>query len=567
MSACLTRQSVDKGPVKRAHCNGGARKRLLLATLAKRLLLATLAAFLAADSGLEAQQPRDTTVFKRRTMYEDLQMLTGVLNQIRVNHPDTIDAHELISAAIEGMVRAADPHSYVITAQRLDPAKEKALREGRAHPVPLTFAFIGSSPVVLSVVPGSSAAKADVLPGDELVAIDGAPVPARSADELDILLTGPKGSPVRMTFERRRSDGSLVQLERTIRRERTDEGSAVPAAFLLDPRTGYVRLTTFMGDRVADDLHGALRRLEQQGMQRLVLDLRGNGGGRLDQAAVVAGEFLPKGTLVYTAEGRKRDVTDTGRVSRSFWSREKRYPIVVMIDRGSASASELVAGALQDHDRALIVGRTSFGKSLLMAPQFLPDGSFMSLVVGHIRTPCGRVIQRSYRNLTTREYVRQAGVDADTLGRPSCRTTGGRTVYGGGGIYPDIHLGQRRMVPVWLSRVREEALPIKWVAGHVSEAGTAYSSLAALAGARQLAGGGIADFRKFAAEQRVVIPEGAEADRLLEELLVPLVAESKWGAEGYYRLVAVLDPEVGQGVAAFAQAEAVLRAGDAEVVR
>ena len=531
------------------------------------MVTAGAAWFVAIGSVLEAQQPRDTTVFKRRTMYEDLQMLTGVLNQIRVNHPDTIDAHELIAAAIEGMVRAADPHSYVITAVRLDPAKEKALREGKAHPVPVMFAYMGASPVVLSVVPGSSAAKADVLPGDELIAIDGAPVAAQSADELDIFLTGPKNSQVRLTFERRRSDGSLVQLERTVRRERSDEGSAVPATFMLDATTGYARLTTFMGDRVADDLHDALGRLEKQGMKRLVLDLRGNGGGRLDQAAVVAGEFLPKGALVYTSEGRKRDVADTGRVSRSFWSREKRYPIVVMIDRGSASASELVAGALQDHDRALIVGRTSFGKSLLMAPQFLPDGSFMSLVVGHIRTPCGRVIQRSYRNLTTRQYIRQAGVDADTVGRPSCRTSGGRTVYGGGGIYPDIHFGPRRPVPVWLSRLREEALPIKWIAGHVSAHPAGYPSLAALAAAPWLAGNGVADFRKFAAEQRVMIPEGADSDRLLQELLVPLVAESKWGSEGYYRMVAVLDPEVAQGVAAFAQAEAVLRAGDAGGVR
>ena len=521
------------------------------------LMAATI--FCAAD--LEAQQ-RDTSVIKRRTLYEDLQMLTGVLNQIRVNHPDSIDTHELISAAIEGILSAADPHSFVITAHRLDPAKEKAYREGKAHPIPVTFAFVGASPVVLSVVPGSSAAKADVLPGDELIAIEGAPVAARSAYELELVLTGPRNSPVRLTFERRRSDGSLVQLDRVVRREREDEGTAVPGVFMLDGITGYVRVTTFMGDRVADDLHDALGRLEKQGMTRLVLDLRGNGGGRVDQAAAIAGEFLPKGALVYTSEGRKRDVADTGRVSRSFWSREKRYPIVMMIDKGSASASELVAGALQDHDRALIVGRTSFGKSLLMAPQFLPDGSYMSMVVGHVKTPCGRVIQRSYRRLTTREYVRQAGVEMDTVGRPSCRTTSGRTVYGGGGIYPDVHFGPELPVPVWLSRIGEEALPLKWLAGHLSAHPTGYQSLDALALNPVLAGTGLADFRKFAAEQRVVIPAGAEADARLQELLVPLVAESRWGPTGYYRLVAILDPEMKQAVAAFAQADAVLRSGD-----
>lgn len=516
--------------------------------------------FAAADLG--AQQPRDSSVIKRRTLYEDLQMLTGVLNQIRVNHPDTIEAHELIAAAIEGMVQAADPHSYVITAHRLDPAKAKAYREGRAHPVPLTFEFVGASPVVLSVVPGSSAWKADVLPGDELVAIEGKPVAARSAEELDIQLTGPRNSAITLTFERRRSDGSLVQVERTVRRERADEETAVPAVFMLDAVTGYVRVTTFTSDRAADDLHDALGALERSGMKRLVLDLRGNGGGRVDQAAAIAGEFLPKGALVYTTEGRKPDVADTGRVSRSFWSREKRYPMVLMMDKGSASASELVAGALQDHDRALVVGRTSFGKSLVMYPQFLPDGSFMSMVVGHAKTPCGRVLQRSYRGLTTREYVRQAGVDSDTIGRPSCRTSGGRTVYGGGGVYPDIHFGPELPVPAWLSRVREEALPLKWLAGHLSANASSYASLDALADAPVLAGGGLADFRKFATEQKVIIPTGPEADRRLQQLLVPLVAESKWGAAGYYRLVAALDPELQRAVEAFAQAEAVLRAGE-----
>src|SRR5256886_9199694 len=147
--------------------------------------------------------------------------------------------------------------------------------------------------------------------------------------------------------------------------ERVEEETAVPSAFMLDGQTGYVRITNFLNDRVADDLHDALGKLEGQGMKRVVLDVRDNPGGRVDQAAKIAGEFLPKGAIVYTAEGRKADVTDTSRVSRSFWRSEKRYPIVLLVNDGTASASELVAGALQDHDRALVVGTPTFGKSLL----------------------------------------------------------------------------------------------------------------------------------------------------------------------------------------------------------
>jgi Periplasmic protease len=262
----------------------------------------------------------------KRTAYEDLQMFGQVLNQIRINHPDSLDAHELFMAAIEGMIRAADPHSYVIPAVRLEPGKEEALRDGKLVPVPISFTYIGGAPVVVSVAAGSSSRRLDILPGDELTAIDGAPVAARSAEELEIVLAGAKGTTVNLSLERRREDGTLVDLQRAVTRERANEASAVPISVMLDSTTGYARVTTFMGERVADDLHSALERLERAGMQRLVLDLRDNGGGSVAEAAHVAGEFLPRGAIVYTASGRKAEVTDTGRVQRSFWRSERRYP-------------------------------------------------------------------------------------------------------------------------------------------------------------------------------------------------------------------------------------------------
>src|SRR5439155_25514157 len=180
-----------------------------------------------------------------RTAYEDLQLFSQVLNQIRLNHPDSVDTHELFMAAVAGMVRAADPHSYVLPATRLVPEKEAALRAGKLYPVPVTFAFYGGSPVVVSVAPGSGAAKVDILPGDELVAVDSQPVQAESAEELDLMLAGPKGSTTRLGLQRRRLDGSLVTIERAVRRERVEEATAVPTAFLLRPEVGYLRLPTF----------------------------------------------------------------------------------------------------------------------------------------------------------------------------------------------------------------------------------------------------------------------------------------------------------------------------------
>jgi carboxyl-terminal processing protease len=497
-----------------------------------------------------------------RTAAEDLQLFSQVLNQIRVNHPDSLDSHRLIMAAIEGMVHAADPHSYVITGFQLDASKEKAWRDGKLVPVPVSFDFLGGAPVVMGVVPGSSAAAADILAGDELIAVDGKAVSADSPFELEIMLAGESRSTVTLSLERRRSDGSLVQLDRVVKRELAAELTAVPAAFMLDSVTGYVRITAFENTHVADDVHDALGRLEKQGMTRLVLDLRDNPGGLVDQAAKVAGEFLPKGTLLYTQSGRKAGVADTGRVERSFWSSEKRYPIVLLVNQGSASASELVAGALQDHDRALVVGRPSFGKSLVMQGFPLSDGSTLMLVIGQIHTPCGRVIQREYHQVGVREYYRLARVQRDTAGRPSCHTDAGRTVYGGGGIVPDVVLPEADAAPAWLAKLDEVNAPLQWVGGHVSENVASYTTLDAFAAAPVLASSALSSFRAFARRQGATVPDGAEADRLLERRLVLRIAETKWGPQGLYRIAAGLDPEVAAARAAFAQAARALGGKD-----
>lgn len=510
-------------------------------------------------TGAWAQEPAAPSgPLRRRTAYEDLQMFSQVLNQIRVNHPDSVDSHDLFMAAIEGMINAADPHSYVLPAARLAPEKETAWRAGKLYPVPLEFDFYGGSPVVVSVAPGSAAAKLDILPGDELIAVDSQPVTARSAVELEIGLSGSKGSSVALTLQRRHLDGSLVTLTRTVERERVEETTGVPVAIMLDRETGYVRITTFANLKTADDLHDALGRLEKLGMKRLVLDLRDNGGGIIEQAVDVAGEFLPRGAIVYTAFYRRKDKDDrdTVKVKRSFWSREKRYPLVVMVNSGTASAAELVAGALQDHDRAIIVGQASFGKALLMRTFPMADGSWLMMVVGHVKTPCGRVVQRQYRGVTRRDYFRLARAERDTAGRPSCRTAGGRTVYGGGGVYPDVVLPEPDPVPLWLARVREDDLPLKWIGGYLTAAGAALPSLDALAPNPVLPAGALADFRAFAQSQNVTIPP--EGDTRLERLLLRSIALTKWGEEGYYRVAAALDPAVKDAARYFDRAAGIL---------
>jgi carboxyl-terminal processing protease len=512
---------------------------------------------------LAAQAPptaaHDTAhAIRQRTTYEDLQLFSQVLNELRLNHADSLDTHTLVMAAIEGMVHAADPHSFVIQSIRLNPAKEADYRAGKLVPVPVSFIDVDGRFVVAGAEAGSPAARASLFPGDRLVAADSAPITATSVAELEVALAGPPHSTTVLTVERRRLDGSTVRLDRKLTRETPGAASTVPAAVMLDKHVGYVRITSFLSDRVADDLHAALGRLHGLGMDRLILDLRDNGGGEVKQAARVAGEFLPTGALVYTSEGRKKDATDTGRVTRSFFRREARYPVVVLINGGTASASELVAGALQDHDRAIIVGSPSFGKALLMLPVRLSDGSVLLIVVGHVRSPSGRVIQRSYRGVALHDYYDGAWAPRDTAGLPRYHTDGGRTVYGGGGIVPDIALPAAPAAPAWLERAAERQIPTEWAGAYLDAHGGDYPSLDAFAAAPTLPAAALADFRAFAAARGDTIDAGATADPTLQRLLALVLADAKWGEAGYYRIAAVTDPDVATAMTAFDRASAVL---------
>lgn len=519
--------------------------------------LASLAAAAALPWWLGAQDTTATPV-RRRSTAEDLQLFGQVLNQIRVNHPDSIDTHELLMAAIQGMVAAADPHSYVIPAVRLSPDKEALRRSGKLAWVFINFRFIGGAAVVANAQAGSKAARQDILPGDELIAIDGKPLRALSADEVDLVLSGQRGTKVELKFERRRADGSLTQITRVLEREIIEPSSAVSVSTMLNERTGYVRITTFAGEKIADDVNAALSELEKRGMTQLVLDLRDNGGGSVEEAARVAGAFLPTGTLVYTATGRKADVSAAVKVKRSFWSRARSYPMIVLVNEGTASASELVAGALQDHDRALIVGQPSFGKALLMYGLPLSDGSLIMLVVGHVRTPCGRVVQRQYRTVTRRDYYRLAGAERDTAGRPSCKSDKGRTLYGGGGIYPDEVLTRPAEPPLWLRRALEDGVIVEWLGSYMQraqlpETAEAFTRQATITPEE------VDRFVAMAAAHAIVVPADSAARSLLQRRLLSAIAYAKWGEAGAARIDAALDADLTKVLPLFDRASALMR--------
>jgi carboxyl-terminal processing protease len=380
----------------------------------------------------------------QRSAYEELQTFSGVLNHIRLNYPDSLSYSELVAAAIRGVLRALDPHSYYVS--RLEYQRQNALERGELVTVGVQLEDVEGAATVLAVAPGSPAAKSGVLPGDRMLALNDTSVAGLDMATIELRLAGEKGSKVRLQMERGprlEPDTFSVTLKRN-----PFEVRSVSIVRMVDPTTGYLRLEDFMGN--ADEVHQGLGKLRGQRARQVILDLRSNPGGAVVLAVDVASEFFPKNTEIFSTRGRKRE-TDTTYVTRRD-GQFRDLPLIVLIDERSASAAEALASSLQDHDRALLVGRRSFGKALMQSIFFLPSGDHVWLTVGRVFTPSGRVIQRRYHGIGYEQYLSFAGKSGaaeDTMA--TYKTDAGRLVRGGGGIVPDIVVPISAPLPVWWS--------------------------------------------------------------------------------------------------------------------
>jgi carboxyl-terminal processing protease len=388
--------------------------------------------------------PRPVQAQTQRSAYEELQTFSGVLNHIRLNYPDSLSYSELVAAAIRGVLRALDPHSYYVS--RTEALRRTALERGELVSVGISLEEVEGAATVLSVAPRSPAAKSGLLPGDRIVTLNDTSVAGIDMATLALRLAGDKGSKVRLGMERGpRFEPDTFSV--TLKRNPFDAPS-VSVVRMIDATTGYLRLEDFLGD--ADEVHKGLKKLSGLRAQNVILDLRGNPGGGVVSAVEVASEFFPKNTQVFSTRGRKRaaDTTYVTRRDGDF----RVVPLIVLIDERSASASEALASSLQDHDRALLVGRRSFGKALMQAPFLLPSGDIVWLTIGRVMTPNGRVIQRRYHGIGYEQYLSfagRSGAEEDTM--QVYKTDAGRRVRGGGGIAPDIVVPITAPLPVWWS--------------------------------------------------------------------------------------------------------------------
>lgn len=360
----------------------------------------------------------------------DLEEALEVIAQHHVNGSH-LASQALTVSAITSMLHELDPHSNYYTPDEFQDllGEHESEYTGTGSSI-AGFAQNGRvDTYVVSTFPDSPAAKAGLRFGDRIVAVDGRQVSGESPDTIRDLVRGKRGTVVRITIER--ADSRAVQTVE-MKRDRVHE-PAVPKGFLLKGSAGYIDLTSGFSNATFAEFEMALNDLKRQGMTSLILDLRGNGGGILDQAVKVAEKFLPAGATIVSQRGRYSDDTRTWKASKT---RYESMPLVLLVDESTASASEVLAGALQDNDRALIVGRRTFGKGLVQSVLNLPEGAGLTLTAARYYTPTGRSIQRDYAAAGLYNYYNHRAAEID---KPlyAARTITNRVVYGGDGITPD----------------------------------------------------------------------------------------------------------------------------------
>ncbi|MBU1699957.1 MAG: S41 family peptidase [Candidatus Eisenbacteria bacterium] len=367
------------------------------------------------------------------SIYTKLSVFNQVLNIVTSNYVEEVGVDSLLDGAIEGMLDQLDPHTTYVDPERFEQMQER--NRGTYSGVGIEFDIVEDWLTVISPLEGGPSYELGIRPGDVITKIEGESAFGIKTDEVFEKLRGRKGSPVHVTVRR---EGEPEPLEFTIIRDNIPIKS-VPYTFMLEPGVGYVRLARFSAT-TSDELEEAMQMLEKQGMKELILDLRGNSGGFLNEAIEVSDKFIEGGRkLVYTVgriDGSSEEYFSTGRATH------ERFPLVVLVDRGSASASEIVSGAIQDWDRGYVVGETTFGKGLVQRQFPLKNGGALLVTVARYFTPSGRLIQRDYSD--KEEYLMahrgdEVAMDSTKLkDRPIFYTAGGRHVYGGGGVTPDV---------------------------------------------------------------------------------------------------------------------------------
>ncbi|MHC1775060.1 MAG: S41 family peptidase [Lentimicrobium sp.] len=484
---------------------------------------------------------------------ETVQKFASLLQMINYYYVDSTNQAQLTEGAIVSMLKELDPHSVYISKDEIQKANEPL--QGNFEGVGIQFQIYHDTILVVAAVPGGPSDKLGILAGDKIITINGEDAFGSKLSNNFVMqrLRGAKGTKVKIEILRRGTKGLI---EYTIVRDKIPLNS-IDATYMMSEDIGYIKLTRFARTSVSE-MKESITQLKQQGMKNLVLDLRNNSGGFLDVAIDLSDEFLPSEKLIVYTQGMRSPRQDFKATSRGGFEKGK---LIVMVNEGSASASEIVAGAVQDWDRGLVVGRRSFGKGLVQRPFELPDSSVVRLTTARYYTPTGRCIQKSYEEGAenyyedlTKRFKHGEFVSADSIHFPdSLRyfTPSKRVVYGGGGIMPDVFIPlDTTFTSKYYTDILRKGLLNEFVINYMENSRedlkVQYPDLAAFRKNFDVDNYLMNRFTEFAASKEVPVDkDGLEkSGKEIKYVLKGLIARNLFDVSAYFEMISPIDHEL-----------------------
>ncbi len=506
-------------------------------------------------------------IFSDDNLRDGVRKLNDVLSYTQRYYIEEVDTPKLVDAAIKGITDELDPHSFYISAEDFT-AVEESFR-GDFEGIGIEFQIVDDTITVVSPITGGPSEALGILPGDRIVKIEGEDCIGFTNDQVREKLRGEAGSKVEVSINR---TGVIDLIDYEITRDKIPLYS-VDVSLMLEDKTGYISVSRF-SETTLDELNEALTDLKQQGMTQLILDLRGNPGGYLSQAVEMADLFLDGEKKIVYTEGRRKDADEEYFASKT--SPFEAIPLIVMINHGSASASEIVSGAIQDWDRGLIIGETSFGKGLVQRQFTLPDNSAIRLTISKYFTPSGRSIQRDYSD--KKKYEEYYATMEDTSitegnniehiaemdsSKPIYHTHNGRMVYGGGGITPD-YIVKNEKITNYTSNLLRQNVFYQFILNYIERNGKAISStygdnLSNFIIEFEFSDAEMKKFISFADLKDVTLnQEEYDIDKdYIQTRLKAQLARNYWKNDGWYAVMITTDNQIEQALSLFDEAKEI----------
>ncbi len=477
---------------------------------------------------------------------EAIKKFDRLLQHINYEYVDSTNENELVEEAIITVLKELDPHSVYIPKEELKKMNEPLV--GNFEGIGIQFNILHDTLTVVSPISGGPSEKVGILAGDKIVKVDAENIAGINLQNSDVQkkLRGKKGTKVNVEIKRR---NNKKLLSFTITRDKIPIFS-VEASYMATPEIGYIKVSRFAKNTI-EEFRAGLDKLQEQNMRHLIIDLRGNGGGYLKTAIQLADEVLDEKKLIVYTEGNKNPKQEYYTTTKGGFEKGK---LVILIDEGSASASEIVSGAIQDFDRGLIIGRRSFGKGLVQKPFSLPDGSAIRLTVARYHTPSGRCIQRAYDD-GKEEYYKEFSrrfengefMNEDSISLPDSlrfeTLNSGRTVYGGGGIMPDVFVPiDTSMSSDYFGKVNRKGIlnefVLTYMDSHRSELKLKYNNVPSFKKGFDAESELLNDFVEYAVKNDVEKDEEQinTSKKLILIRLKALIARNLWDTSAYFEI-------------------------------